>query len=306
MADKSFLPRDDLKIWINGRLVPTAEAAVNVFDHGLLYGDGVFEGVRVYDGRVFAIEAHVERLFASARTIRLTIPVDRDRMIDAIRETVAANNINDGYVRPIVTRGMGYLGLSPLKTTDPQIIIIADSVELYSANLYQEGMEVITSRVVRTDSRAIPAHVKSMNYLNNILAKIEALEAGVPEAIMFNHDGNVAEATGDNVFVVSGGVVRTPPANAGILIGITRGVVLEILDRLGLPFAEADINRDDLLDANECFLTGTAAEIIGVTVIDSAQIGDGKVGPVTRKIMDDFHRLIRDPDYSPKWRLNGR
>ena len=299
MSSKSFRPDQDLRIWLNGRLVPTGEAVVSVFDHGLLYGDGVFEGIAVYGARAFALDAHVKRLYASAATIRLDVPIDKPAMVEAINATINANGLAEkGYVRPILTRGVGTLGLSPRKTCDPQVIIIADAIELYPPEMYEHGMAVITSKRTRTPHAAIPSQTKSMNYLNNILAKIEALEAGRSEAIMLNADGHVAEATADNVFVVRDGTLMTPPISAGVLPGITRRIVIEMAAKRRIPAEERLLRLDDLLEADECFLTGTGAEVIGVTRIDEVTVGTGEPGPITRQIEADYKALTADPDYS--------
>jgi len=288
-----FAPNPKLKVYLDGQIVPVSEAKISVFDHGLLYGDGVFEGMRVYLGKVFKIDAHIQRLFDSAKAIRLTIPMTHEELVRATNETVEANGVVDGYVRLVVTRGVGYLGLSITRTACPSVFIIADQIELYPPEMYEEGMAVITSGVVRNHPNAVSPRIKSLNYLNNILAKIEAIDAGVPEAIMFNHLGFVAECTGDNVFLVRKGEVLTPPINEGMLEGITRGVVIELLRKRSIPFREPQITRHDLYIADECFLTGSAAEVVPVTRIDGRIIGDGKPGRLTRQIMTDFHAYVR-------------
>lgn len=291
--ENPFAPNPKLKIFLDGQLVPVAEAKVSVFDHGLLYGDGVFEGLRVYNGQVFKIDAHIRRLFESAKAICLTIPMTHDELAEAMNRTVNANGVVDGYVRLVVTRGVGYLGLSFTRTANPSVFIIADQIELYPPDTYTKGMAVITSSVVRNHPNAVSPRIKSLNYLNNILAKIEAIAAGVPEAIMFNHVGFVAECTGDNLFIIRNGEVLTPGAHEGMLEGITRGVVLELLKKRLIPFREASITRHDLYVADECFLTGSAAEVVPVTKIDGRTIGDGQPGPLTRRIMADFHSYVR-------------
>ena len=280
-----FAPKPNLKIYLDGKLVPVADARISVFDHGLLYGDGVFEGLRTYGGKVFKLDAHIRRLFESAKAIRLTLPLSHKEFADATNETVRANGVLDGYVRLVVTRGVGYLGLSPTRTANPSVFIIADQIELYPPEMYEKGMAVITSSVVRNHPNAVSPRIKSLNYLNNILAKIEAMDAGVPEAIMFNHVGFVAECTGDNVFLVRNGEVLTPPINEGMLEGITRG--------RSIPFREVELTRHDLYIADECFLTGSAAEVVPVTKIDGREIGDGAPGRITRQIMSDFHACVR-------------
>ncbi|MFW6154034.1 MAG: branched-chain-amino-acid transaminase [Planctomycetota bacterium] len=282
-----------MKVWMDGEVRDAAEATVSVFDHGLLYGDGVFEGIRVYSGRIFRAAAHVDRLFEGARAIRLPVPIGKDDLIAAMNETLRANKLTDGYIRLIVTRGAGTLGLNPFKCSKPRVIIIADTIALYDEDVYEKGMSVIISSVPRNSTNALDPRVKSLNYLNNILARMEAVDAGVSEAIMLNAAGMVAEATGDNVFIVRDGVLITPPPHAGILAGITRGVVLDLAGQVDIPVAQRDLTRYDLYTADECFLTGTAAEIVPVTAINARTIGDGVVGPVTRRLKDAFHALVR-------------
>ena len=285
-------PRPDLKVFFNGRLVPVAEARISVFDHCLLYGDGVFEGIRSYGGRVFRLDQHLKRLEDSARAIRLEIPMTRAELTAATYDTMRANNVTDGYIRLVVTRGIGTLGLSPSRTANPSVFIIADQIELYPKELYDKGMAIISSSVVRNHPNALSPRIKSCNYLNNILAKIEALDAGVHEAVMYNHLGYVAECTGDTVFLVRDGVVQTPPVTAGGLEGITRDAVIELVRKRNIPLREMELTRHDLYVADECFLTGTAAEVIPVTKIDGRPVGDGKPGPMTRQCMADFKELV--------------
>lgn len=295
--ENPFLPKPSLKVFLDGQIVPVAEARISVFDHGLLYGDGVFEGMRVYNGRVFKMGAHLRRLFESAKAIRLTIPMTPQELAEATDRTVKANGVVDGYVRLVVTRGVGYLGLSITRTACPSVFIIADQIELYPPETYEKGMAIITSSIVRNHPNAVSPRIKSLNYLNNILAKIEALDAGVPEAILFNHMGFVAEATGDNVFLVRNGTAMTPPSDDGSLEGVTQAVVAELLRRRSVPFREAHLTRHDLYIADECFLTGTAAEVVPVTRIDGRPIGSGQPGPVTRQLMADFREYVRaNPD----------
>jgi branched-chain amino acid aminotransferase len=272
-----------MKVWLDGKLVDTDSASVNVYDHGLLYGDGVFEGLRAYHGRIFRLQAHIDRLFDGAKAIRLTIPQTKQEMVDALYETLKANNLSDAYIRLVVTRGIGTLGLNPFKCKRSQVIIIVDQIDLYPREMYEKGMSVIIASTVRTAPNALNPRIKSLNYLNNIMARVEAVDAGVPEAIMLNAQGLVAEATGDNVFLVRDGKLLTPPIHAGILEGITRAAVMELAGQAGVPMAEADLSRYDLYTAHECFLTGTAAEVVPVTRIDGRQIGDGAVGPLTRQ-----------------------
>jgi len=279
-----------LKIWLGDKLVEEQDAKISVFDHGLLYGDGVFEGIRVYNKRVFELEAHIDRLYNSAKGIRLDIPMSRQKLIGAIHETVEANGVVDGYIRLVVTRGTGTLGLNPFTCENPTVFIIADNIQLYPEELYEKGMKIISATTVRNHPLAIPPQVKSMNYLNNILAKIEALDNDVPEAIMYNHEGYVAEATGDNVFTVRKGIIYTPPAEAGALEGITRDVVIRLAKKDGIEVVEKNLTRFDLYVSDELFLTGTAAEIIGIVEMDGRVIGDGRPGPVTKQLRDKFFR----------------
>ncbi len=283
-----------MKIWLNGKLINKAEARITVFDHGTLYGDGVFEGIRAYGGKPFQCQAHVDRLFQSAKEIRLAIPYTKQELTEAIAETLLANNITDGYIRLVVTRGAGTLGLSPFKCSSPNVFIIADQIALYPEEMYEKGMAVIIAKTIRTSPRMLKPSVKSLNYLNNILAKIEAIDAGVAEAIMLNEQGNVAECTGDNIFIVNKqGQLMTSPTRAGILEGITRAVVMQLAGELGIPLKEKDITPEDLYTAEECFLTGTAAEVIAVTKIDGRTIGQGNPGPLTRKLSEAFRQYIR-------------
>ncbi len=277
-----------LKVYINGELYDKEDARISVYDHGVLYGDGVFEGIRAYNGRIFRAEEHIDRLFASARAIALEIPMTREEMIQAMQETLEANGRKDAYIRLLVTRGIGTLGLDPYKCSDPQVIIITDSISLYPREFYEKGLELVTVSTIRNHPNALNPRIKSMNYLNNILAKIECIQAGVSEAIMLNKDGYVAECTGDNIFTVKDGSLVTPPVHAGILEGITRQVVMELAAEVGVGTLEKDLTRFDLYVADEAFLTGTAAEIIPVVRIDSRQIGDGKPGPITHRLLQMF------------------
>lgn len=285
-----------LKIWLDTGLVDEADARVSVFDHGLLYGDGVFEGIRVYGGKVFEFDAHLKRLFESALAIRLSIPMTREEMGNAVETTVKANGVVDGYIRLVVTRGVGTLGLNPFDCKSACVFIIAATIQLYPEELYETGMKVISATTVRNHPLAIPPQVKSLNYLNNILAKIEALDSRVPEAIMYNHEGYVAEATGDNVFVVKNNIIYAPPVEAGSLEGITRAVVIRLARQEGLEVVEKNLTRHDLYVCDEFFLTGTAAEVIGVVAIDGRTIGDGKPGPITRSLREKFYAYARGMD----------
>jgi branched-chain amino acid aminotransferase len=282
-----------LKVYINGTLYDKDDAKVSVYDHGLLYGDGVFEGMRTYGGKVFRLEAHLDRLWNSAKAIWLTIPMSRDRMARAVNDTVRTNNIDDGYVRLVVTRGAGTLGLDPNRCSDPQVIVIADHITLYPEEFYKNGLEIVTVSTIRNHPAALNARIKSLNYLNNILAKIEGLQAGCIEALMLNHKGEVAECTGDNIFIVLGGEVLTPPVEASILEGITRATVIDLAREAGYPVRETPLTRHDIYIAEECFLTGSAAEIVPVVKLDSRTIGDGKPGKITRDLTERFRKLTR-------------
>jgi branched-chain amino acid aminotransferase len=281
------------KVYINGKFFDKPEAKVSVYDHGLLYGDGVFEGIRVYEGKVFRLREHIDRLYESARAILLEIPMSREQMIEDVIRTVRVNNKRNGYIRLVVTRGAGSLGLDPRKTSDPQIIIIVDDISLYPPELYEHGMEIASVATIRNHPSALNPRIKSMNYLNNILAKIEAIQAGCLEALMLNHKGEIAECTGDNIFLVKRGVLKTPAADAGILEGVTRGAVLELARAAGIPTQETALTRHDVYAADECFLTGTAAEVIPVVKCDGRPIGNGKPGPITRQLRERFHQLAR-------------
>jgi branched-chain amino acid aminotransferase len=281
------------KVWINGTLVDKADAKVSVYDHGLLYGDGVFEGLRIYSAKVFRLKEHIDRLYDSAKAIALKIPLSPAEMTKAVEDTVKANNKVDGYIRLIVTRGPGTLGLDPRKC-EPWVIIIVDDISLYPRELYEDGLKIITAATIRNHPNAVNPRIKSLNYLNNILAKMEAIRAGCLEAIMLNHKGEVAECTGDNIFVVKNGVLKTPPNDAGILEGITRNFVIELAKKQGIPFTEAVLTRHDVYIADELFLTGTAAEVIAVTEVDSRTIGSGKQGPITRQLREAFTKAVRE------------
>jgi len=282
-----------LKIYIGGKLYDKSDAKISVFDHGLLYGDGVFEGIRAYSGRVFRLDAHIDRLYASARAIHLKIPLSREEMARAVVDTLAVNNLSDAYIRLIVTRGAGSLGLDPRKTTDPQVIIITDSISLYPEELYEHGLKIVTAGTMRNHPAALNPRVKSLNYLNSVLAKIEATNAGCLEALMLNHKGEVAECTGDNIFAVRRGVVHTPSIDSGILEGITRDAVIELARAAGIEVVERAMDRHDIYTADECFLTGTAAEVIPVIECDGRPIGPGKPGPITQDLRKRFHVLVR-------------
>jgi len=282
-----------LKVSINGRLVDKEDAKVSVYDHGLLYGDGVFEGLRSYSGRVFRLERHLDRLYESARAIWLEIPIKPADLAKAVNDTLRANSLEDAYIRLVVTRGAGSLGLDPNRTSDPQVIIITDKIALYPAELYERGLDIITASTIRNHPAALSPRIKSLNYLNNILAKIEGLQAGCIEALMLNTKGEVAECTGDNIFLVRGGVLLTPPLDAGILEGVTRDAVIELARATGVEVREVPLTKHDVYVADECFLTGTAAEVIPVVKVDGRVIGPGTPGPVTRDLRERFHKLAR-------------
>ncbi|MFQ6035001.1 MAG: branched-chain-amino-acid transaminase [Sedimentisphaerales bacterium] len=277
-----------LKIWLDAKLVDEADAKISIFDHGLLYGDGVFEGIRVYNRRIFELQAHIKRLYESAKAIRLEVPMSRNKLISAVEKTAEANGVIDGYIRLVVTRGVGTLGLNPFICEDGRLFIIADNIQLYPEELYEKGMRVISATTVRNHPLALPPQIKSLNYLNNILAKIEALDNDVPEAIMYNHEGYVAEATGDNIFIVKNGVIYTPPVETGALEGITRAVVIKLAQQENLQVVEKNLTKVDLYICDEFFLTGTAAEVIGIVEIDGRVVGDGKPGPITKLLRKKF------------------
>ena len=281
------------KVWLNGKLVEKEQAVLSVFDHGLLYGAGVFEGIRSYSGKVFRLEKHVRRLFDSANGIRLEIPLSREQVAAAVVDTLKANGMADAYIRLVVTRGEGTLGLDPNRCPKPNMFVITDKIVLYPQELYENGLDIITASTMRNHPNALNPRLKSLNYLNNILAKIEAIDAGVLEAVMLNHLGYVAECTGDNIFIVRDGRIFTPPTAAGVLEGITRDEIIDIGRTQGLEVREENLTRQDLYVADECFLTGTAAEVVPVVRIDNRTIGTGKPGPVTQRLMEEFHRRTR-------------
>ncbi len=282
-----------MKVFIDGKYYDERAAKISVFDHGLLYGDGVFEGIRAYHGRVFKLREHIDRLFCSAKAILLNIPMSHAHIMRAVVEACRMNKIRDGYIRLVVTRGAGTLGLNPNRCKNPSVIIIADKIQLYPPALYQKGMEIVTVPTTRNLHSALNPAIKSLNYLNNILAKIEANHAGCEEAVMLNAEGFVAECTGDNLFIVKNGELQTPPLSAGALYGITRGVVMELAEEEGLSVSEPNLTRYDLFNADECFLTGTGAEIVPVVKIDGRVIGTGKPGPITHKLVAAYHALTK-------------
>ncbi|MGB6045648.1 MAG: branched-chain-amino-acid transaminase [Pirellulales bacterium] len=282
-----------LQIYINGTLYDKEDAKISVYDHGLLYGDGVFEGIRSYSGKPFRLESHLDRLWESAKAIWLEIPIDKKTLAADIVETLKINNIDDGYVRLVVTRGAGTLGLDPDKCSDPQVIIIADRIALYPEEFYTNGLELVTVSTIRNHPAALSPRIKSLNYLNNILAKIEGQQAGCIEALMLNHNGEVTECTGDNIFLVRQGQLLTPPCDAGILEGITREAVCELAEEAGIVVRRVALTRHDVYIANECFLTGTAAEVVPVVKVDRRVIGDGSPGPITCDLIKRFKSLTR-------------
>ena len=282
-----------MKVYIDGQFLDEANAKVSVFDHGLLYGDGVFEGIRMYHNHVFKLREHIERLYWSAKAILLEIPMTQEEMIRATVETCRQNNLRDGYIRLLVTRGKGTLGLDPRRCPKPSVVIIAANLQMYPAELYQKGMAIVTVPTTRNLVNAVNPAIKSLNYLNNILAKIEANNAGVEEAIMLNHDGFVAECTGDNVFIVQKGRMMTPPLSAGALYGITRNTVIDCARAASIPTSEPLLTRYDVYTADEMFLTGTAAEMIPVVKVDGRVIGNGHPGPVTLQLLEAFREKTK-------------
>jgi branched-chain amino acid aminotransferase len=294
-------PVKESKIYIDGKFYPEAKAKVSVFDHGLLYGDGIFEGIRFYDGRVFRLEEHIERLWDSAHSICLDIPMSKREMTEAVLETIRQNDLRDGYIRLLVTRGVGDLGLDPRRCKRASVIIITATIALYPREIYQKGLSIVTCATRRTSPSALNPAVKSLNYLNNVMARIEANLAGADEALMLNDAGNVAECTADNVFIIKRGQIFTPPITAGALRGITRAVIFEIAAELGIKILEANITRHDVFVADECFLTGTAAEVIPVIKVDGRPIGNGKPGTITARMIARFREMTRQtgtPIYS--------
>lgn len=282
-----------MKIYIDGKYYDQRNARISVFDHGLLYGDGIFEGIRAYNGRVFKLKEHIDRLFCSAKSILLNLPMAHADIMTAIVETCRRNKLRDGYIRLVVTRGPGTLGLNPNRCKNPSVIIIAGKIQLYPPELYRQGMDIVTVPTTRNLHSALNPAIKSLNYLNNIMAKIEANNAGCEEAVMLNAEGFVAECTGDNIFIVKEGQLLTPPLAAGALYGITRRVVMDLAAQAGLKVSESDLTRYDLFNANECFLTGTAAELMPVVKIDGRVIGTGTPGPVTGNLMTQYHALTK-------------
>ena len=278
-------------IYIDGDFLPKAEAKISVFDHGLLYGDGVFEGIRSYNGRVFKLDEHLERLYDSAKSIMLQIPIPIETMKETVLETLRRNHLSEAYIRLVITRGVGDLGLDPDKCPKPSIIIIADKIALYPQKFYEEGLEIVTASVRKNYPEAINPRIKSLNYLNNILAKIEGKQSGAVEVLMLNADGYVAECSGDNIFWLKNEVLVTPPVHMGILEGVTRNSVIDLAREAGMRVEERVFTRHDLYIADECFLTGTAAEVIPVVKIDRRVIGNGQPGKVTEKLIAAFRQF---------------
>jgi branched-chain amino acid aminotransferase len=282
-----------MKIYIDGKFYDERDAKISVFDHGLLYGDGIFEGIRAYHGLVFRLKDHIDRLFCSAKSILLKVPLSRAALTEAVLESCRKNKIQDGYIRLVITRGVGTLGLNPKRCKKPSVIIIVGKIQLFPAELYDRGMEIITVPTVRNLHSALNPAIKSLNYLNNILAKIEANNAGCEEAVMLNAEGFVSECTGDNIFILKAGKLMTPPLSAGALYGITRQVVMEMATQSGIPVSEPNLTRYDLFNADECFVTGTGAEIVPVVKIDGREIGTGKPGTVTKQLVTQYRALTK-------------
>ena len=280
------------QIFLNGEFVQKQDAKVSVYDHGYLYGDGVFEGIRVYDGNVFRLKEHLIRLYESAKSILLTIPYSLEELTQIVVDTVNRNNLHSGYIRLVVSRGEGNLGLDPTSCPRANVVVIAEQLALFPQELYEIGMEIVTVATRRNRSDVLNPQIKSLNYLNNILVKIEAKLAGVQEALMLNDQGFVAEGSGDNVFLVKGNKLITPPSSAGALEGITRNAIMELGDTLGYEVEEKLFTRHDVYIADEVFLTGTAAEVIGVSKVDGRVIGDGKPGPNTQRLLKAFRQLV--------------
>lgn len=282
-----------MKIYIDGKYYDEKNAKISVFDHGLLYGDGIFEGIRAYNGRVFKLKEHIDRLFDSAKSILLKIPLSHSEVMRAVVETCRRNKLRDCYIRLVVTRGVGSLGLNPNRCKTPSLIIIAGKIQLYPESYYQKGLDIITVPTTRNLHSALNPAIKSLNYLNNVMAKIEANNGGCEEAVMLNAEGFVAECTGDNLFIVKGDRLSTPPLSAGALYGITRQVVMEMARGNGMTVTEPNLTRYDLFIADECFLTGTGAELIPVVKIDGRVIGTGKPGPVTKRLVSEYQTLTK-------------
>jgi len=285
-----------LKIYLDGKFVDEEEARVSVFDHGFLYGDGVFEGIRAYHNSVFRLKDHVDRLYDSAKAVNMEIPVNEEQMSEIILESCRQNGLKDAYIRVVVSRGKGDLGLDPRKCSVPTIVCIASSISIYPEEMYEKGLDVITVPTRRNGPEGVNPRIKSLNYLNNIMAKIEANMAGVPEAILLNQEGYVAECTGDNIFIVKNGILKTPAIHLGLLEGVTRNEVIGIARKEGIEVQETTFTRYDLFVADEVFLTGTAAELIPVVKVDDRVIADGKPGPIFSKLLQQFRELVKEPE----------
>lgn len=282
-----------IQIYVDGRYYPKEEAKISVFDHGFLYGDGVFEGIRAYNGRVFKLKEHIDRLYNGARGIMINVPLTKEEMTEVVLETLRRNQLQDAYIRLVISRGAGDLGLDPKKCSKPTVVCIADKIVLYPEELYEKGMEIITAATRRNRPEGVNPQMKSLNYLNNIMAKLEANLAGAPEALLLNNEDYVAECTGDNIFIVKNGVLITPPPYVGILVGITRNAIIEAAERLGIKVEEKVFTRYEVFTADECFLSGTAAEAVPVVKVDGRPIADGKPGPITKQIIKEFKELIK-------------
>jgi branched-chain amino acid aminotransferase len=288
--------KKELLVYIDGEYYPKSQAKISVYDHGLLYGDGVFEGIRAYNGVVFKLKEHIDRLFRSAKVIMLDIPLTKGEMINAVLETLRKNNLRDAYIRLVVTRGVGDLGLDPRKCQKPTVIIITDTIKLHASEAKEKGIRVMLVWVRRDPVDATSHEVKSLNYLNSILGKIEANIAGFDDAVCLDKNGHVSEGVGENLFIVKNGKIITPPSSTGLLVGITRGVAIKLAEKLGYPVIESNITPTDLFTADEAFFTGTAAEIVSIVEVNKRIIGDGKPGPITRRLMQEFQKLLGDPD----------
>ncbi len=284
--------KNDTKVWIGGKIYGRDDAKISVFDHGLLYGDGLFEGIRVYNGKIFLEKEHFDRLYDGSHYLNIEIPMSRQKLIQATNDTIKAAKCKEGYIRLLVTRGVGDLGLDPRKCPKASVIVIVSGITLYPAEVYRDGMSIITSAVQATASEAVNRRVKTMNYMNSIMAKMEAIRAGVPEALMINQNGFVAECTGDNIFIIKNGVLKTPAPTASILEGCTRNLVMKLAREAGITVIEPDLQRYDIYTADECFLTGTAAEIMPVTHVDGRKIGTGKPGKITNDLLKHFRNFI--------------
>jgi len=293
-----FTPNPNLKIWLDGKLVATADAKVSVFSHGLLYGDGVFEGIRIYNGRIFECKAHMRRFFDSLKAIRMDIAYTSEQLVQAMKDTMAANKMNDGYIRLVAARGAGTLGIHPYRTVSPNVYIIIDKIQMFDPEMYEKGMKVITASTARNHPNTMAPRIKSLNYLNNILAKIEAIDAGCLEAVMLNTEGYVAECTGDNLFMVRQGRLMTPAPHCGLLEGITRGLILRFARKRGIPAEETVLTKLDLYISDEMFITGTGAEVCPIVEIDKRKVGTGSPGPITKQLMADFRAYIKSGDES--------